>query len=194
MNKINWTEEAIIKGIKTKGPLWDKALKYIFKELDWRGFVMQHVLNNGGQISDAEEVAQDTLIAFDRNIRNDAFKRDSKLKSYFMGIAKRIWLKQIRDRKKFDEIKPEHFEKEVMSIEYHLINEEKKQFWDILLAKIGERCKTILKLQQLGYSLKEIAKEVNMTSDKMTKKEAHRCRTKIRILLNDNPSWKDLIR
>lgn len=193
MNKFNWTEETIIKGIKTKGSLGDKALKHVFEELDWKNFVIQHVLENGGQMTDAKEVALDTLIAFNRNVRKDSFKGNSKLKTYFIGIAKKIWLKQIRDRKIFDEIKIEHYEKEVESIEYHLINEENKRYWDILLAKIGERCKTILKLQQLDYSLKEIAKEVSLSNDKMAKKEAYRCRMKMRKLLKDNPSWKDLI-
>ncbi len=193
---MKWTDEAINKAVKSGGTPRENALKYIYFQMDWKGLVINHVIKNGGNEHDGEDIAQMTLISFDRNLRQDKFKGKSVLKTYFMSIAKFQWLKKIRDQRKTEELKPEQHEKFGDNLEDNYISKEKKMYLDKALENIGERCKKILRFWQLDYSLEEISQQADLklSSAAMAKKEAYRCRMRFRKFLEENSSWKSLIR
>ena len=193
MNGDKWLDSAIIESIKAGGRAREQGLYHIFIQEDWKGLVVGHVLKNGGNKQDGEDLAQATLIILDRNIRFNKFKRESALKTYFLSIAKLQWLKKLRDRKPLDELKNEDYETVEVNVEESYINEEKKGYLMKALEQIGTRCKKILMLQQLDYSLEEIAQELGFSSALMAKKEAYRCRMRFRKFLKQNPHWIDLI-
>ncbi len=55
------------------------------------------IQNNGGQ-DDAMDCMQDAIINLIRNLRENKFRGDSKLTSYFFSIAKNVWLDQLRKK------------------------------------------------------------------------------------------------
>lgn len=60
------------------------------------GSVNHFITNNNGTKHDAEDVFQDTMIAFVANLRQDDFMLEASVKTYIMGIAKNIWFKKLR--------------------------------------------------------------------------------------------------
>jgi len=94
---------------------------------------------------------------------------------------------------KLDELKPQHTQEEVASVEEAVIQEEKKKYLAQAIAKIGERCRRILKLYGLNYSMDEIAQELGLKNAEMAKKATYRCRNRLRDFLDSNPEWKTLI-
>lgn len=171
----------------------EKALFHVFETLGWRSAVIAWIVQNGGNEQDGEDAAQETLVNFDRNIRQDVFKGNSTLKTYFMAIAKFYWYKKLRSRKPLEELLPQHYEASTDSVEDRSIGEEKKRYLDQALGKIGSRCKEILKLAGLDFSMEEIAKTVGLSSAAMAKKEAYRCRMRFREFLEANPQWKEIL-
>lgn len=194
-NTKPWPDDKVIEQIQHGGDSRDQALYHIYVQQNWKNLVVHHALMNQGTKEDGDDLAQNAIIAFDRNIRLHKFKGKSTLKTYFLSIAKFLWLKKIRDNKPSLELKSSHYEKsDNSSVEDHYFHEKQKQALEELLDQVGSRCKQILKLWQLDYPMDEIAEEVGLSSAAMAKKEAFRCRKRIRKFLNNNPSWLEKFR
>jgi len=194
-NTKPWPDDKVIEEIQQGGVSRDQALYHVYVQQNWKALVVHHALKNQGTNEDGDDLAQNTIIAFDRNIRLHKFKGNSTLKTYFLGIAKLLWLKKLRDNKPSIELKSSHYEKiDNWEEKDHYFNLEKKQALEELLDQVGNRCKQILKFWQLDYPMNEIAEEVGLSSATMAKKEAFRCRKRIRKFLNNNPSWLEKFR
>lgn len=193
MRAQQWTDAAIIEAIGNTEQTRDLALYHIVYQTDWKKMIIAYVVQHGGDTHDGDDVFQEALFQFDRNIRMGFFEGKSALKTYFFVIAKRRWWKISSRRKPTQELSPEHYEGEAESAEARVISEEKRDYLRKATAQIGERCQKILQLYQLDYSMEEIAEAVGLSSDDMAKKEAYRCRTRLRQFLENNPDWKNLL-
>lgn len=187
------SDQEIIEAIQAGGLVREQILYHISIQLDWKGLVINHVLNNSGNQQDGEDLAQNVFVILDRNIRGDIFKGESTLKTYFMSIVRRQWLNRLRDQKKTYELKNADYEKTGQNVEDQYINEEKKNYYEKLFSLVGKRCKEIFLLIRLDYSLREIAEKIGLSSPEMAKKESYRCRVKLRKFLEENQDWKKLI-
>ena len=63
-----------------------------------------------------------------------------------------------------------------------------------ILLQVGERCKKILELWKLSYSMEEIAAEVGFSSAQMARKNKYRCHKRLIELLEKHPKLKDLLK
>ncbi len=183
-----WSDDKIVEALKGSITDRNQTLKYVFIKLNWKEMVINYILKNGGNETDAIEIANDTLIYFDRNIRNNRFKGNSSLKTYFMAIAKRQWWKQQQRKKHFDEFDPQKHDRTVENAEDYILKKERIQYLKLLAAKFGEKCKKVFQLIQLGYKGIELAKELGLENADMAKKTTYRCREKLRKYLKDNPA------
>ena len=154
--------------------------------------IVRYIEQHGGSTQDGEDVFQETLILFDRSIRKGNFKGKSSLKTYFFAIAKYYWWKLRSRRRPTRELSPQDYDETVDSVEVYVLEEEKKQYLRQAMQQIGDRCKAILRLYQLDYSMQEIARDIGLSSDAMAKKETYRCRMRLRAYLENNPDWKTL--
>lgn len=173
---------------------YNLGLYHIMQNAEWKKTVSSYVQQHGGNTEDVEDVFQEAVIAFERAVRKEIFKGESSLITFFVSIAKRKWWSIIKRRKPTEEIALHHVEQEVDSAEDYALKEEKKHFLTQALSRIGERCKKILQLYQLDYSMEEIAAATGISSADMAKKEAYRCRGRLRQFFDDNPGWKNLVK
>ncbi|MCB0595685.1 MAG: RNA polymerase sigma factor [Lewinellaceae bacterium] len=194
MSSKPWTDEEILAGITGTMESRNRALNYIFYQTEWMELTVNYVKLQWGTEQDGEDIFQETIILFDRNLRRGDFQGGSKLRTYFIGIAKRLWWKQLQNRHPREELSPQHYDEVLPSVEAMVINEEKKSYLVKAMGIIGERCKHILQLYQLNYSMEEIASAVPLSNAAMAKKEAYRCRLRLRQFLDDNPGWKSLVK
>ena len=58
--------------------------------------VSSFVLKNSGSQEDADDIFQDSLIVFYKNVIKSEFKLTAKISTYLFSIAKRLWLKNIQ--------------------------------------------------------------------------------------------------
>ena len=200
MSDSKWTDVEIIRAIKGTDTERDKVWDYIFYQTGWRLFVLKHVLKNNGDTNDAVQLFQDTCLKFDEKILGDAYEGRSNLKSFFMGIMKNKWLKELEQRRKrssrftdLDEIS--NLNNPESNLEERYISEEKKEFLWKIVDHLGERCKKIYKLSANGFTGEEIALEVGLAGGaEATKREKNRCRLQLLQKIKDNPNWKDYIK
>ncbi|MBL7816125.1 MAG: sigma-70 family RNA polymerase sigma factor [Saprospiraceae bacterium] len=193
MPELPYSDSDLIDAFHEGGIRREKALRQIYQSDKLHKTIVSYVLGHGGNSQDAEDVFQDTIILFDRQLREGNFKGQSSLATYFMGIAKWRW---VSIRRKFGgdlELKPEQYDAPIESVEARVIEDEKREIIDEILSKIGERCKTILKLYKLSYSMEEIAAELKLSSPEMAKKNAYECRKKFKDFVGLNPHYKTIL-
>ena len=194
MANINWTDEALIESILRGGAAREDALKRLYLLPGLREAVYRNVLDHGGDRQDAQDVFQETLLLFDRNIREGRFEGKSSLRTYFVAIAKWRWVTLRRQQGRYTELSPLHYDSEVDSPEAETIRREYRELFQEALGQIGDRCRELLKLYQQDYSMDEIAQRMQYGNADVAKKEAYRCRMRFRELLENHPEWAVLLK
>ncbi|MBK8555226.1 MAG: RNA polymerase sigma factor [Lewinellaceae bacterium] len=173
------------------------ALRQLFEHSAFRQKTMAHVRHYGGNVQDGEDVFQESLLVLDRKLREGAFQGEGSLEAYFMGIVRWHWFNEFQRRKRKATISmetpPEPPPGGNPEQEY-LLNEQKDQL-ETLLQLLTEKCRSILKMYQLDYSMEEIAEAMGYANAGVAKKEAHLCRERFRALLKKNQSiWQALVK
>jgi RNA polymerase sigma factor (sigma-70 family) len=193
MNQHQWSDQEIISRVKDNGTR-EEMLYNLFVQLGWRDAAIGMAMKYGASKEDAEEVAEDALIGLDKNIRNNRFEGKSSLKTYFLNIVKLQWFKRVSRRGKV----PTQELLENMSpadAPLDLPSEAEKQAYELALAQIGERCKRLLTLSIIeDESMKEVATKFGLSSPEMAKKEAYRCRLRMREFLLKHPAWLERLK
>lgn len=193
MANTDWSDEALVSGIRAGGSARDEALKRLYLMPGLRETVIRHVMANGGSRQDAQDIFQEALVILDRNVREGRYEARSALTTYFVAIAKWRWVTVRRQHGRYTEISPTHYDTEVESPEAETIRTEYRELFQEALAQIGERCRELLRLYQLDHSMEEIAQIMHYNSADVAKKEAYRCRTRFRELLQNNPAFAPLL-
>ena len=182
------TDELLIECIKSGNSRkrnW--AFYQFYCDEKIKGWAHNYIKNQGGKIEDMEDVFQEAIIIFDRNIREDRFEGASTLKTYFTSILKWGWLSYRRKQKPLSELKVEHMNGSVASIEAQFLEVERKELIDLAIARLGEHCQKLLRLYKLDYSMKEIKEQLGISSSNLAKKQAFNCRKKLKKVFLNNP-------
>ena len=136
--------------------LSDQNLIALLKKEDQQAFqslytsyfptIKNYTLSNSGNLDDAEDMFQESIIVLLQKVRTPEFTLSSSLQTFLFAIAKNLWLKRLRNNKFIIHSSSEIFEQE--SVEIYIQNteevttEEKLNSW---LAKITDNCQRILR-------------------------------------------------
>ncbi len=183
MLNVNWTDDALLDAIKSGGAEREAALKRLYLRPGLREAVIRLVRDNQGSLQDAQDVFQETLILFDRNVREGRFEGRSLLGTYFVAIAKWHWITVRRKQNRYTDLAPIHYEAAVESPEATTIRDEQRQMLQNALEQMGGRCKELLLLYQMEHPMEEIAQLMGYNNADVAKKEAYRCRIRLREVL-----------
>jgi len=178
--------EAIVSG---KG---NEVLSVLYKETLSK--VRQMVLKNNGNLEEANDIFQDAVLVFFKQVRNGSFKAEYDIDAYIYTIAKNLWIKRAM---KITKNVPLEYLKETQTIAENaletVITEEKAEALETLMNKVGEECKKLLKL--VAYekrSMKEICVEMNYSSENVAKTYHYRCKKKFTEFIKTNSRLMEL--
>lgn len=173
------TDEAITQLLHGNVSQRESLFKYLYEDSGWRSWLVQYICKENGDVQAAEDVFQETLILFDRNIRENRFQGGSSLQTYFLGIGKQYWFNRQRGIKHQPlEQQPEQPHQETPENLY--LTTERQNTIHEIMEQIGEHCKKVLSLYKLSLSNEEIARELGLSSPELAKKYAYRCREKFK--------------
>lgn len=196
MKEEQYTEEELTIAIRKGGQEREAAMRFIYQDPSYRSSIIQFVKSKGGILQDGEDMFEEALILLDRNIRQGTYPEKSTLKGYLYNTCFNLWRNQLRKRAKVD-LKEEistfdqQTEKNPLT---HLISAERKDLLDKILENLGEKCKRILELWKLSYSMEEIAKEMNYSSPALARKYRYRCHQSLLQLLKKNPHLLQMLK
>jgi RNA polymerase sigma factor (sigma-70 family) len=155
--------------------LEDKALT----ELAHRNRVrlLSYLSRNGGNQEEATELMQDCLVAIFYNVRKPAFALTAKLDTYFFAIARNLWLKRLRSKRREIQLVewPVEMDLPAHDLPDALWQEEPTPMAQ-LLSKISQRCKEVLTMifvDDLG--IKEIKEQLGYASEQAVRNKKSEC-------------------
>lgn len=187
-------ERKLLVAIKKGGRELDKAISYLLENYELK--ITSYLKSKYGNVEDAQDTLHDGLAAMILNIRNNKFKGDSSLYSYLFSICKHIQFKKIRR-----DVSKENWENDVLkesedsnAPDVELIQSEMKEFVTRMMSKLDEKCRKVLNLWSLHYSMTEIAQQLEYGSPQVAMNKKNSCMKKFSTIVNneDNEThfWK----
>ena len=191
---MNTEDQILVDAIKSNNDRkrnW--ALYSIYSNARLKDYTRNYILNHGGLEADVEDIFQEAIILLDRNLRNEMFKGDSALGTYFIAIVKWKWL-GIQRKKKIMEVEVNNnlLLKEDTDLAFAIISEERKKILDYAIEKLGAKCKELLAHYKLDHTMKEIAVILGYSSPEMAKKQAYRCREKLKEFFTNHKEYREV--
>jgi RNA polymerase sigma factor (sigma-70 family) len=147
--------------------------------------IVHLVCSNSGSEQEAKDVYQESVIAFYEKIRQPDFVLTCKIKTYLYAVCRRLWLKRLTEKKKFNanisegESLPE-IEQEMTEIED---SEKKFQFIGKSLEGLGEPCRGIIEdFYTNDLSMEAIRDKYGYTSAENAKNQKYKCLQRLKKL------------
>ncbi len=170
------------------------AMRSLFEHPALRQKAIAHVRKRGGSRQDGEDVFQEAIIVFDRKVRQGAYQGAGPLEAYFMGIVRWHWYNELHRPARATHAASSAEPPETPAggnpeLDY-LLAERRTQL-ENLINQLADKCRNLLKMYQLDYSMTEIAQEMGFANSNVAKKEAALCRKRLRALVRQHPEIFD---
>lgn len=185
----NYTDDQLLLLIRNETNI-DDAIKYLYKQyfIGLSIYVQQY----DGNKQDAEDIFQETIVAFIELVQQNKFRGDASIKTLLFAINKNTWLNELKRRSRAG-LREEKFEIARDNIDqgidtYIAGREARKKVLDIL-DKTGEGCKKILlAFYYENLSMKEIATMTNYENEQVLRNKKYKCLKHLEQLLTADPA------
>jgi len=183
--KTQFTDQQFVEGLRTGN---SEILEGLYKK--YYQFVLKLILNNNGSHEAAEDIYQETIIIVYENAQKPQFELSCQLQTYIYSIAKRLWLKQLRNNGKTFLFKEDE-ENEVVDVNEDVINHEEKendiQKMNKSLLELGEPCATLIKdFYVTKLNMDEIAEKFGYTNADNAKNQKYKCLQRLKRQFFEN--------
>lgn len=185
----NYNDDQLLLLIRNETNI-DDAIKYLYKQY-FTGLSI-YVQQYDGNKQDAEDIFQETIVAFIELVQQNKFRGDASIKTLLFAINKNTWLNELKRRSRAG-LREEKFEIARDNIDegietYIAGREARKKVLDIL-DKTGEGCKKILlAFYYENLSMKEIATMTNYENEQVLRNKKYKCLKHLEQLLTADPA------
>lgn len=143
------------------------------------------ICSNSGTEQEAKDIYQEAVIVFYERAQQPQFELTCKIKTYLYAVCRRLWLKRLAEKKRFNITIPETetfegVEEEVKDAEEKELN--LKRMEDSLHA-LGEPCRSILEDFYIhNFSMEIIREKYGYTSADNAKNQKYKCLQRLKKL------------
>lgn len=174
MSKPTYTDLEFIEGLRHNQ---DVVLRALYKK--YYNLVLKYVVNNSGTSEAAADIYQETIIVLYENVQKPGFELNCQLQTFIFSIARRLWLKQLRNSGHTLRFKEDE-EDEVVDVSEevsdHLKKESDIEKMNACMEELGEPCKTLLKdFYVYKLSMEEISEKFGYTNADNAKTQKYKC-------------------
>lgn len=197
--KTNYTDEEIARMIQSSFGEREKALQYIYTNSKLRYKVRNVAIFDSGNTQDADDLWHDVFIVTVKKIGEGEFKAGAisqqrekpVLSSFMVGIARGIWANRKRKMRPEPGLEPVLHNASDENIEKWLLRKEGRRLLDGILENMSAKCRNLLELYNLHFSMREIREALVLPSEKRVNKDTDICRKKLRNYLVQHPELMD---
>lgn len=167
----------------------DSAILFIYQQ--YSETVSSFIINNGGSQQDADDIFQETVIAFVDIAQKNNYRKEAGVKTFLVAIARNLWYKEIK-KKERSGYRDKVFEigrgKEEIDVSHDISDREMKKELRELLDKLGESCKKILMLFYYeNQSMKEIVDQLHYENEQTVRNKKYKCLKELTEMVKMNP-------
>jgi RNA polymerase sigma factor (sigma-70 family) len=174
----------------------DETLKFLYK--NYYSLLEKFVLKNSGTKEDAQDVIQDTMIAFVEIVRQNKFREEAGINTLLYSIARNIWFAKIRKNKSqignIDTF-TEKFEKHEPAISLQLEKQESLKYIMNLFETLGAACQQILTMYYFEeLPMKEILLKTNYENEQVVRNKKVKCMKALTNKIELNPKMNEYLK
>ncbi len=143
------------------------------------------VCSNSGSEQEAKDIFQEAVIVFYERAQQPDFVLTCKIKTYLYAVCRRLWLKRLTERKRFDVSIPEAEAFDRMEEEMTEVVESEMNFQRMRdsLQALGEPCRTIIEDFYIrDFSMEIIREKFGYTSADNAKNQKYKCLQRLKKL------------
>lgn len=143
--KKDCSDQTVLKGLLNdrKDKEYHRAIECLY--LIYFPLVRSMVVRNSGTKADAEDIFQDTILAFLDNILKKGKPLTSSIRYFFLIIARNLWFKKLRRQLRTEEFNENMAELENSpNIEELLENERRYQAIEDCKSELTQQCREII--------------------------------------------------
>ena len=176
-----------VRGILKGGASLELATECLYRAYRKRVLVsvQSYVGYRSGQHTDVQDLLQDAFLVMIEKIRFGGYK-DGSLLHFWIGITKGLLRNKMKRDARTDLVEDTlaFDQDDTDSPESLMISDERRQLLDSLLDRLGDRCKRVLILWANGYSMREIADKLDLSSEAMARKTKYKCKSQLLELVD----------
>jgi len=183
-----FSDSELMVAICDKTQLNDAILS-IYRQ--YSDLVSSFLISYGASEQDADDVFQETVIAFINIVQNDKFRMEASIKTFLVSVARNIWRNEQKKRLRTD-FREQRFESgrpqsEDGINEWINESEKKKQLRD-LVDKLGEPCRKLLMLFYYeGLSIKEMLNYLPYENEQVVRNKKYKCLQQLTEIMKNHP-------
>jgi RNA polymerase sigma factor (sigma-70 family) len=184
---VYYFDELIVSEIRKKNEV---ALRELYKTN--YPMIVNLICTNNGTEQEAKDVYQEAVIAFYERLQQEDFTLTCRIKTYLYAVCRRLWLKRLAEKKRYNGNIPEAesfpgIEEEIESIEE---KEERYSKMSIALQGLGEPCRGIIEDFYIhDLSMEDIRVKYGYTNADNAKNQKYKCLQRLKkIFFEDKES------
>ncbi len=186
MRKFN--DQEIFDGVRHEN---EEVIQYLIR--NYFPKIKRFVINNKGNLFDAEDVLQETLVIIFEKLRKKSLEINCQFGTYLFGIAKIVWIKELKKSARNENVEITS-EIHLTESEFDKIYEkrERQKIYKEYFNKLGDECKKLLNHFFNGDKIKDITMKMGYSSDQHTKNKKYICKKHLIETIRSNPKFKEV--
>jgi len=189
MRAVKKYDDAELKDAINDKTKLDSAILFIYQQ--YSETISSFITNNGGSQQDADDIFQETVMAFIDTVQKGNYRSEASIKTFLVSIAKNLWYKEIK-KKERSGFRDKVFEigrgSEEIDVSHEISDREMKKELRELLNKLGESCKKILMLFYYeNLSMREIVDHLHYENEQVVRNKKYKCLKELTELVKANP-------
>ena len=184
-----YTDPELIAAISAGRDL-NNAIRYLYQQYSEAtcSFIMHH----GGSEQDADDIFQETVMAFIDTVRKGKFRGEASVKTFLNSIARNYWFNEIKKRDRSG-LRDKQFEagrdKDEADVSHYISEMERKRQLRDLVDQLGESCRKVLLLFYYeNLSMKEMVDHLPYDNEQVVRNKKYKCLQALTGLIKDNPA------
>jgi RNA polymerase sigma factor (sigma-70 family) len=174
--KIALSDSDLIEAIG-QNEMLESAIRQLYH--DHAEITRSFIMGKGGTEQDADDIFQETVVAFIDAIQKSKFRQESGIRTYLISISKNIWYNEIRRRQRAGN-REKLFEmernQEDPGINEIIQDRELKKQLNLLLENLGDSCRKILEMFYYeNLSMKEIVSHLHYENEQVVRNKKYKC-------------------
>lgn len=175
----NPTDEMLIKGLHTKQNEWVNVL---YNKA--RPTIIRYALNNDSSVDEAEDLVQNTVIIVYEQILLGKLVLTSSMTTYIYGIAKNLWLKELRKKRNLVLRPPD--EADFDSENQDDLTEYRLNQLQRAIEELDAKCQEILKSRYWQNMRFNEMSQIYNTTVASLKMKSSRCHESLQLIIKRN--------
>lgn len=177
-----------LKAILEKNPV---GIEQIYTKYQPR--IIRYVRENNGTVGDGEDLFQESLIVIFKQARAQQLELTVSFYTYLFAVAKRLWLKKLRKKRKSGVTFSEDLEYiDDNQLEIILLEEERHSLFRAKFRALSGQCRQLLNMFFQKVPMKDIVKRMGLSSVSYAKKRKFQCKEKLIALIKEDDQFDEL--